>query len=77
MATQTTLSQQNQATTTSDSFNWGAALTIVSAKFPEQFDTAHLTVGQIVFIVATLCLWITWITWATRDVREVHARPAD
>lgn len=53
------------------------ALTVVSAKFPEQFETAHLTVGQIVFIVCTLSLWFAWVTWATREREEARATPAD
>ena len=43
------------------------ALTIVSAKFPDLFESAHLTVGQTVFVVCTLALWFGWVTWASKE----------
>jgi len=46
------------------------ALTIVSVKFHEQFDTAHLTVGQTLYVVCTLALWFAWVAWATRERRR-------
>lgn len=51
------------------------ALSIVSVKFADQFETAHLTVGQTVFVVCTLCLWFAWVLWARR--REARAVRAD
>jgi exosortase/archaeosortase family protein len=51
------------------------ALTIVSVRFSERFETAHVTVGQTVFIVCTLCVWFAWVTWATRKRRRTRAAP--
>src|SRR5688572_14295526 len=33
------------------------ALAIVTVKFHEQFETAHVTVGQTLYVVCTLALW--------------------
>jgi exosortase/archaeosortase family protein len=42
-------------------------LSLVDLKYPARFEAAHLTVGQTVFIVCTLCLWFAWVIWATRE----------
>jgi len=42
------------------------ALSWISLEFPEWFETAHVTVGQTVFILCTLCLWFVWVMRATR-----------
>jgi exosortase/archaeosortase family protein len=52
------------------------ALTVVRMKFPEQFETAHVTVGQTLFVVCTLCLWFLWVNWATR-VEDSHGKEPD
>ena len=52
-------------------------LSVISSKFPDSFETAHLTVGQTVFVVVTLALWFGWMTWASRDPGESDAAPAD
>jgi len=53
------------------------ALTLIHLKFPAQFDTAHLTVGQALFIIATLSLWFLWVTHASRKRPASDAPPAD
>jgi exosortase/archaeosortase family protein len=42
------------------------ALTLVSMKWPERFETFHVTVGQTAYVMLTLCLWFAWVHWATR-----------
>jgi exosortase/archaeosortase family protein len=42
------------------------ALSVVSAHYPEHFETAHIVVGQTAFIVGTVCLWFVWVIRATR-----------
>ena len=42
------------------------ALSLVSAMLPQYFETAHVAVGQTVFILCTLCLWFVWVIRASR-----------
>ncbi|HEX6883088.1 MAG TPA: exosortase/archaeosortase family protein [Planctomycetota bacterium] len=51
------------------------ALALISARMPQVFETAHITVGQTVFVVCTLCLWFAWALRATR-VETERAVPA-
>lgn len=44
-------------------------LALISAKAPELFETAHIVVGQTVFVLCTLCLWFVWALRATRPER--------
>jgi exosortase/archaeosortase family protein len=52
------------------------ALALVSAKLPGYFETAHVTVGQTLFVLCTLCLWFAWVLRATRErvARPLAAR---
>jgi exosortase/archaeosortase family protein len=52
------------------------ALTIVSARYSEHFETAHLTVGQTIFVVCTLIVWFLWALWASRRRPEHASAPA-
>lgn len=52
-------------------------LSLVDLKYPAAFETAHLTVGQTVFIVCTLCLWFAWAIWATRRESASDAAALD
>jgi len=51
------------------------ALALISARFPRLFETAHITVGQTIFVLCTLCLWFAWALRATR-VETERAVPA-
>lgn len=53
------------------------ALALVSAKLPELFETAHVTVAQTLFVVCTLCLWFLWMFRAPRDEERAVALHAD
>lgn len=46
------------------------ALTYINVRFSSFFDTAHLTVGQTLFILFTLSLWFAWVVWASREGKE-------
>jgi len=48
------------------------ALAIVTVKFHEHFETAHVTVGQTLYVVCTLALWFAWVAWATRERRRAR-----
>ena len=50
-------------------------LTIVSVEHAEHFETAHVTVGQTLFVVCTLCVWFAWVLWARK--REARAIAPD
>jgi exosortase/archaeosortase family protein len=50
-------------------------LALVSARRPSFFETAHVTVGQTIFVLCTLCLWFVWAQRATRVEHEVAAAP--
>lgn len=42
------------------------ALSWIGLKYPEYFETAHVTVGQTVFVLFTLCLWFAWVIRSSR-----------
>jgi len=44
-------------------------LSWISLRAPEWFETAHVTVGQTVFVLCTLCLWFFWVFRALREER--------
>jgi len=46
------------------------ALTLVSMRWPDRFETFHVTIGQTLYVVLTLCLWFAWVHWATRPAVE-------
>lgn len=48
-------------------------LAVVSVRFPAQFETAHVTVGQTVFILCTLALWFGWVMRASRGRKAPRA----
>jgi exosortase/archaeosortase family protein len=50
-------------------------LTIVSARHSDHFETAHLTIGQTIYIVCALIIWFLWALWASRS-RKGRAVPA-
>lgn len=53
------------------------ALSWISLAYPEWFETAHVTVGQTLFVVCTLCLWFVWVMRATREEKQPRAVAAD
>jgi len=48
------------------------ALTYIRVRFPDFFDTAHLSVGQTLFILLTLSLWFAWAVWASRQEQKAE-----
>lgn len=50
------------------------ALTYISVRFPSFFDTAHLSVGQTLFILLTLSVWFAWAIWASKQEAKEEAQ---
>lgn len=53
------------------------ALSWIALTHPAWFETAHVTVGQTLFVVCTLCLWFVWVMRASRAGREPGGLAAD
>ena len=50
------------------------SLFLIGRNAPGFFDTAHLEVWPVIFIVLGIALWAAWISWAKRrPERESHA----
>jgi exosortase H (IPTLxxWG-CTERM-specific) len=41
-----------------------AALYAIGVHAPGWFDVSHLDVGQAIFIIVTVALWLVWLSWA-------------
>lgn len=52
------------------------ALTVVDGLWPQHFETAHLTVGQTLYVLATLCCWFVWVSWASKAEKKGDAPAA-
>lgn len=52
------------------------ALSLVSARAPQYFETAHVVVGQSLFILCTLFLWFVWVIRASRAEEAPRAAAA-
>lgn len=49
------------------------ALALVRTSWPEAFEAAHLTVGQTLYVICTLCLWFAWAVRVSRQRNEPDA----
>ena len=53
------------------------ALTYIRVRFPDFFDTAHLSVGQTLYILLTLSLWFAWVVWASKEDEKQASGPQE